>query len=208
MAYAISGFTATSAENLWLGPGAVFADYGLTSERPLGMTNGGTSFNPGVTYRDIESDRLFTSVKGLRVIDEVNPTITANLMEMSVENLKTILPGLIEVPYTTEEITETPSLANYTRLKLGDLTEDSYLSNIAVVARTIGNERPVICIVHNALPSGEIEISLENKSEATVEVTFSGNFLPADLEALADGSKTLDDVVPFEVRYPVADTNP
>lgn len=210
MAVAISGFRADSAKNLILGPGVVFVNYGETDEFILGMTNGGNSFSPGIAFRDIESDRPFGMVKGLRVIDEINPTITTNLMEMSVANLKVALPGLVEVPFTAEETSVTtgdPNLANYTRLKMGELTDAHYLKNVAVAATVLGaSGRPVVCIVRNAIASGEVEISLENKSESTTEITFTGTFLPADVQALASGSAQLEDIVPFEVRYPTITT--
>lgn len=205
MAVAISGFRATSAENLILGPGLVYVNYGEVTERILGMTNGGNSFNPGITFRDIESDRQFMGVRGLRVIDEINPTITTNLMELDVANLKVIVPGLVEVPFTAEETSATtgdPSLTAYTRLRMGELADSHYFINVALAATHLGTGLPVICILKNAIANGEIEISLENKSEATTEVTFTGMFTPVGLEGLALGSAQLEDIAPFELRWP------
>lgn len=204
---ALSGFTANSAKNLVLGPGLVYINYGLTGERILGMTNGGNSFNPGITFRDIESDRQFMGVKGLRILDELNPTITTNLMELSVANLKAVVPGLVEVPWTTAETSATggnPTLVNWTRLRMGTLADSHYFANVALVATHTGSNYPVICILNNAIADGEIEISLENKSEVTTEVTFTGTFTPASLETLAKGTATLESISPFEVRWPVA----
>lgn len=95
-----SGFTALTPERLLIGPGAVYLDYGLPGERLLGATDGGNSFNLGVSYRDIAVDKPFGMVKGLRQIQNIQPTIQTNLKELSVDNLKAIIPGLEEVAGT------------------------------------------------------------------------------------------------------------
>src|SRR5690625_6177012 len=94
MTVARSGFRADSYKKIVVGPGAVMLNYGLPGERLLGATRGGNTFNPGVTYRDIEADKAYGMVKGLRLIDDIQPQIVSNLLELGADNLKIAIPGL------------------------------------------------------------------------------------------------------------------
>ncbi len=200
----VSGFRADGFNEVALGPGAVYLNYGITgtgpgTQRLFGLTRGGNSFNPGVSFRDIDFDKPFTGIKGLRVIDDVIPTITSNVMQLGTENLQRMLPGLVEIPYVA--VTGEPA-PTHTIWRLRQLQDADYIQNVAIVGSVLGGNVPFIGIIYNALAGGELEISLENKSESVVGVTFTGYFSAIDLEALALGSKTLEEVVPFAIRWP------
>lgn len=189
-----SGFTANTPSNLLLGPGAVYVDYGEVTERLLGATDGGNSFNLGVTYRDIEVDKPFGIVKGLRLTDDIQPTITTNLKEVSLENLQAIFPGM---KAGTPDTTHTP-------LTLGMMDDTHYLTNVALVGTIAGKDDPVVIVLKNAIANVDGEISLNQDDEATMTVTFTGTFAAADVEAYMAGTKELEEISPVEIRFPLA----
>lgn len=277
----LSGFRADSYKNIIVGPGAVVLNYGTVNERLLGATRGGNQFNPGITYRDIEADKAYGMVRGLRLIDDIQPQIVSNLLELSPENLKVAIPGLRTVagtagsaivpaevvgagdnteteflldqaavnvgtlrvyvggvlqvrgtdydffkvgavghpggatdaivfsapPASSEVITASYSYASGTIsdhevLRIGEVIDSDYLENVAILGTALGYNEPFIGIIRNVLSNGGIEISLENKNEGVVEVTFTGMFTGQGLEDMVLGGADLEDVAPFEMRFP------
>lgn len=88
-----TGISADTPDRIIIDAGAVYLNYGLGSQRLLGATRGGNEFNLNRTSKNIEIDGLKGAVKGLKRIIEVNPQITANLLELSVDNLIAAIGG-------------------------------------------------------------------------------------------------------------------
>lgn len=106
-----SSVTSKTADNMIIGAGNIFLNLGLPNERLLGATRGGSTFNPGVSTRDIEVDSLFTMNKGLRALDDMQPKISTTLLEMTFENFLLAIPGARELtPGDTYESIKRESL--------------------------------------------------------------------------------------------------
>jgi len=88
-----SGISKDTPDRIMIDAGAVYLNYGLPNERLLGATRGGNEFNLNRTVKNIEIDGLKGAVKGLKRIVEVNPQITANLLELTVANLVAAIAG-------------------------------------------------------------------------------------------------------------------
>lgn len=88
-----SGVSVDTPGRIVIDAGAVYLNYGLTNQRLLGATRGGNEFNPGRVSRMMEVDGPKGGVKGMKRIIEVNPQITANLIELSVANLIAAIAG-------------------------------------------------------------------------------------------------------------------
>lgn len=88
-----TGISKETPDRIIIDAGAVYLDYGLATQRLLGATRGGNEFNLNRTSKNIEIDGLKGAVKGLKRIVEVNPQITANLLELSVDNLIAAIGG-------------------------------------------------------------------------------------------------------------------
>lgn len=279
----ITGFRAGSYDKLLTGPGAVFVNYRLPDQQLLGFTDGGSEFNPGITYRDVTGDLRFGMVRGGRILDDVQPTLTVNLKEWDVENMLKTFPGmsatqrygvtLVEdeavgtgdgsqvlfplaseivefsslrlyadgelvpsnryflynvgdsgnsgavtptaevvfsvAPATTVAITATYLAENasgatpeYTELSIGNVDENSYFNNVAVIATISGSTNPFVGILRNAIVSEPPTFSLSNKDETTSSVTFSGMMSPSDMEDVALGRKTIREASPFRIYFP------
>jgi len=88
-----TGITAETPDRIFIDAGAVYLNYGLVNERLLGATRGGNEFNLNRVVKNIEVDGLKGAVKGMKRVTEVNPQITANLIELTVENLIAAIAG-------------------------------------------------------------------------------------------------------------------
>ena len=72
-----------------------------------------------------------------------------------------------------------------------DIELADYVDNVALVANVSGSSDPIVCVVHNALADGNLELSLTDKDETVLEVAFAAHYDPA---ALTDPI--------YEIRYP------
>lgn len=119
-----TGFHADTYKRLVVGPGAVYLDYNLITERLLGATRGGNVFEPGVTLRDVEVDGVKGRIRGGRIIDRVEPVLRCNMLEFSVANLLAAIPGLVSEPVIGtgqgEEWRLSMGTANGGHYRLGD----------------------------------------------------------------------------------------
>lgn len=88
-----SGVTSKTPENVFIDAGAVYFNYGLADERLLGATRGGNEFNTNRVSKNIEADGIKGAVKGMKRITEVNPQITVNMLELSIDNLVKAIAG-------------------------------------------------------------------------------------------------------------------
>jgi len=88
-----SGLSAKTPERIFVDAGAVYINYGLSTQELLGATRGGNEFNLNREIRDIEVDGVRGSVKGLRRRTVCRPQITCNLIELSLGNLIKAIAG-------------------------------------------------------------------------------------------------------------------
>jgi len=119
-----SGISVDTPKRILVDAGAVYLNYGLPSERKLGATRGGNEFNLNRETRNIEIDGLKGAVKGLKRIIVVNPQITANLIELTVDNLlKAIAGASSNVAPTTDVMAEYMGVGTS---DIDDFTCDNY----------------------------------------------------------------------------------
>lgn len=88
-----SGITSKTPENVFIDAGAVYFNYGEVNETLLGATRGGNEFNTNRVSKNIEADGIKGAVKGMKRITEVNPQITVNMLELSIDNLIKAIAG-------------------------------------------------------------------------------------------------------------------
>jgi hypothetical protein len=181
----LNGFSGNSAGRMVIGPGAVYLGYDTAQSRLFGATRGGSSFDPGVSYRDINADLPRSMMKGLRLIDDVKPMIKTNSLEVSKANLLAMFPGL-------RSAAGIAPLASFDILTLDKIISSDYISSVALVGEINGAANPVVFVLKNVLAKIEGEIKLANKDETVVNVTFEAFHDPA-----------APTVAPFEIRWPI-----
>ncbi len=190
--------TANLPESIIFDAGVLYKNFVSPAEpgEILGATRGGSEFALNAEFREVEVDGVPGPVKGLRRLVRVAPTMTINLLSLTKDNLMMAIPG------ATSEAGGT-GLEDYDVITGGQVTDEHYFDNIALVART-GSGKPVIFVIENALADGALSISLADQDEANPSVTFNAHFDPADLENAED----LFENLPFKIYYPKKETTP
>lgn len=189
----ISGLTAKTTEKLVLDAGAFFKNYkvgtdkfetAVTSGKLLGATKGGGSFTAVPSFRNIEIDGLRGEAKGTKILETWEIKLGATVVEVTPDTLQTALAvseKATEDGITTHEVVKGKMC----------ITDADYIENITWVGNLSGSEEPVIIQVYNALNTKGLELGFEDKSEATIELEFTGHF---------DMKKANE--VPFNIYYP------
>lgn len=193
----ISGLTEQTPQKLLLDAGAFFKDFNVekvgeteadtfesavAAGKLLGATKGGGSFSSVPTFREIEVDGARGRIKELKQIESIETKISANIIEVSVESLRTALAASVV----------DDADAKYTKIS-GKfcISPDDYIGNITWVGTLSGNQEPVIIQVFNALSESGLELSFEDKGESVVA-----------LELFAHQSLANLDETPWTIWYP------
>jgi len=178
-----SSYNAQTGENLLLGAGCIYSDYGLATEKAIGATAGGSTFNCTVKTRDVKCDGLKGLQKGLRFVTDMDITLTTTLLEVTTETLKMALMGNVDSVTNPDYDIITGKY---------EINENDYLTNVALVATISGEPlKPVIIIISNALATDGLKLVTKDDNDnglATVLTAFGDPLTP--------------NVVPYEIRYP------
>ena len=189
---AFTGFTANTAKKLLLDAGAFVKDYDPSTDtwdtikdtKVIGATQGGGSFSAVPTVRRIEIDGVKGAAKGLEALDEWVVTITANVKEVSADAIALALASSTSAPADQPE--------GYTKITANNAIDlDDYLENIAWIGRLSGSDKPVIIVVKNALNTNGLSLTMADKAEGVIALTFTGHYDPTELDS-----------PPFEIYYP------
>lgn len=184
--YKRNGISSTTVDKFMVDAGAVYLNLGEANERLLGATRGGNSFSIEQDVREPEIDGSPGPLTGTRRVVEVRPTLTANLLEITRENIMLAIAGSEATAYPDEAAATHDSIR-----RRRNITAADYITNIALVGTISGSDEPVIFIIYNALQTDNFEIGTEDRDEGVLELTLTGHFDPADMT-----------VEPWEIRYP------
>lgn len=182
MPQGLHGLTDDTFRSLILDAGAVYFNIDLTALEaaasfedavenaiatavPIGATRGGATFNANRELREIEADGQLGATRGLVRRTNVRPTLTVNLLEQTLDNLRRQFPGaVVETAGVWERITG------------GAITDSTYVTNVALVT-TYGEEGQfIVIVVENALVMESPDFTTEDKNEVATAVTFVGCF--------------------------------
>lgn len=178
-----TGYTEKTMENRMTGAGAYFQNYdpmtdtftsAVASGKLIGATKGGGNFVAKASIRPIEVDGIPGKVKGMEEIDSWDVDMTANILEITAETLKTALGAA-----TISDVEG----KNYKKV-LGKNTIDAedYQDNITFLGTVSGFEDPVIVQVFNALSIDGLNVGTKDKDDAVVPVKWTGHYSDASLD--------------------------
>ncbi len=194
---AFSGFTKNTPERLLLDAGAFFKDFiyeeGGTSNdtfdsavvagKLIGATKGGGEFSATPAIRQIEVDGVKGRAKGLEVIDSWDVYLKATVLETTTESIKAALSA---ATVDTLSDTEYDVITGNAAIELTD-----YVDNVTWVGTLSGSDKPVIIQVYNGLNTEGLKLTVQDKGEATIPMTFYGHYTFDDLDS-----------PPFKILYP------
>ncbi len=162
--------------------GAVYKNYGLSTEALIGATSGGNEFAIAIKTRDVKVDGLKGTVKGLTRIISTDVTLKVNMLELTTDILKMALMGVVDISINANYDT----ITGKTEIALTD-----YIDNIAIVGRLSGSLQPVIIILKNVLSSDGIKFSNKDAVDNILPITFTASIDPST-----------PTISPYEIRYP------
>ena len=192
-----SGFTKETPKRLLLDAGAFFKNFiyepggtdndtydsAVAAGKLIGATKGGGEFSAAPAIRSIEVDGVKGKAKGLETIDSWEVYLKATVLEVTAESIQTALSAAV---------TDTTSDETYD-IVTGNAAIDleDYVDNITWIGTLSGSDKPVIIQVFNALSTEGLKLTMQDKGEATIPMTFYGHYTFDDLDS-----------PPFKIFYP------
>ncbi len=187
----IRGITSQTSQKLLLGPGAFYKNFNVNTDTPatatsklLGATDGGGTFAVTNNIRQVTVDGAPNDVKGLKVSDGYTVTLTANVKEITADNIALAIGACSTTTMTT---------ISATKITGKDIEDGDYVGNITWAGTISGKDEPVYIVVKNALSLNGLNLSVGDKSESVLPITINGHYDLGDL-----------DNPPFEIIYPTA----
>lgn len=185
-----NGVSANTPKNILFGAGTIHKNLkyeGSTwnfAESLVGATSGGSKLSIVPEVTQIEVDGALVKTKGLNVKTGETATMEINLIELTVDMIKTATIGQAG---TSED-------ATYDLIESkAAIEEGDYWENIAFVGKTLEGKN-VIAILDNALCTNGFEQEGKNKEGAIGKYTF---------ECHAELTSDLD-TLPWHIYYPKA----
>lgn len=155
-------------DKVMIDAGLVYIDYGLETERLLGMCRGDNELSVEIEIREVEANGQKGKTKGARRKITENASLKVNLIDLSIENLKIALPG---------STLTVGKLENGWKISLED-----YIDNIVLIGKTMDDQYKKITLF-NVLVDEALSLALTEKDEAVVEMTLSAHYDPTDLDS-------------------------
>lgn len=157
--------------NEFLGPGAVYFDYGLATEIQIGLTKGGSVFNDNAVFKRRDGDGDYTPVKGAVELQSLTPQLTINSLKINVQNMLKYYAGMVA---------GTASDGAQSLYRAYDLS-GSYVTNVAWVGKDrAGNNMAVV--LDNCLGDGPVNLSPVKDEEIVPQIIFTAHADPATFD--------------------------
>lgn len=198
MALKKTGYSDTTAKNYLINAATIYTGVkyddvaGDFTGTLHGATSGGVTLTVEQSYRDIEIDGTsHMKVKGNKVLESATATVTANMKELTAENIRKSLNGTIREAGVGE------ASVGYQVIETKRYLDDTdYIENMAIVGTLSGTDEPVIAILDNAISTGGLELGTEDNNEAVVEQTYEAHATVEQLDA---------DQYPWRILFPTVD---
>lgn len=162
--------TTAQKESIMLDSAVLFADYGLATQREIGITKGGVEFNVSENVRDIEYDGRRGKTKGMQVVDEINAYLKCSTLELSNDNILATLGAASE---TGTIISNTACGLIASTRYLNNVTAFGYMNKTGAFKK--------ITLKNAAAFNGGMTIKTTDKGEATIDLQFNANWNPEDM---------------------------
>lgn len=174
--------SASTPNRLVFDAGALYRDFGETSQELIGATRGGSVFTIVKEERDVEMDGTKGPIMGLRRVIQHTAKITSTLIEISENTWLDITRGTSVSDGMHNLITPDNTIV------LAD-----YFTNIALVAEVAGSSEGIIIKLLNGLVAdGEVTLTVNDDDEGLIELTFAAHYDAATAT-----------VPPYTIEWPV-----
>lgn len=185
------GVTKKQLEGVQIDYGIVYVNYGESDARRLAPTRGGGEFSVEATIRDIEFDGARGKEKGTQVVDDINAILKVVILDTSMENLA------LAMPYATLEgdgSADKPYKISCSNVNIGVISEDKYLKNITMFAKTIkGNYKKIT--LYNAMSESGFGLTAAPKSEGEIALEVYSHWDPENENADLYSIEEIENIV-------------
>lgn len=171
-----NGVTSNTYNRLIVDSGAVYTGFtGFSSLGTLlGATKGGNVFAIEQEVREMEADGAHAPVEGSRRIVRTVAKLTVNFYEHTLQQLKYMLPASASAAFETNW----DAITRDTKIGATD-----YIDNVTLVGEIAGiTEGACAFRLENALVDSNFELSMADKEEGIIPVTFTAHQDPSDLD--------------------------
>lgn len=161
--------TQAQIEAVVLDAAVLFADYGLATQREIGVTKGGVEFKVTESIRGIEFDGRRGKTKGMDVVDSIDAYLKATTLVLSNENILISLGAAAEAAGVISNTTG------------GAIPAARYFTNVTafgICNKT--NTYKKIQILNAIGANGDLTIATADKGEAGVTLQFNASWNPLD----------------------------
>ncbi len=161
--------TSTQKEAIILDAAVLFVDYGLGTQREIGITKGGVEFKVTENVRDIEYDGKRGKTKGMEVVDSIDAYLKVTTLEASQDNIYLTLGAA------------TNAAGVITNSQGGVISDARYLTNVTAfgICNKSGTYKKIT--IKNVLAAGGLTLNTSDKSEAGLELTLNAHWDPASV---------------------------
>lgn len=153
---------AKSYNKIMLDTGTLTINKGVAGELEIGFVRGG-EFTDGYTLRTIEVDGRRVPIKGEKVLDMAEPVLTINALQAESATLAKLFSGMTITGTTTKTLTRAIAL-----------TDAAYLTNVQFDGKT-KDGKAISIKLDNALPFSPVALTLADKAEVVIPVSFMGH---------------------------------
>jgi hypothetical protein len=167
MAYGVFNPTVPdSANDLLLGEGAVYKNYGELGQAALGATSGGSKLEIDRKIKEVKYDGGYGKTKNMSRYDTFEPKLTVKFLKLTYTNM---VAGL---PVTVSDGTDADGTYKEISFDM-EIAAADVLTNVAFVGQKFDGTACSI-ILENALNLDKISIDFKEKDEVVSEMTYTG----------------------------------
>lgn len=165
--------------NIQMDYGIVYQDYGESTQRLLGPTTGGATFDANQQIRDIEFDGRNGKTKGMQHIDYIDAVLKLTSLAISNKDLE------VAMPYLKKSGTGTDLTYTCDSDSLGIIKNDNYMKNITVFGKLTGGGYKKITLF-NAMNESPFSLGAVPKGEGKVNMEIYAHWESDDAQGLDD----------------------
>lgn len=179
-----TGLTTKTKKHLLLGAGAFFKNFlvgtdtyasAVAGGKLLGATQGGGEFSAVATFRQIPVDGAIGDIKDLEDIERWDVTLSATMLEVSKQT--------VQLALGSATITTMTGTAPYNKIVGNNGLSSGDFQNITWCGCLLGEEKPMLIQVDNALCTNGLNLSVQDGEEGKIALEFHGFYDAVDTGA-------------------------
>ncbi|WP_291350381.1 hypothetical protein [Desulfosporosinus sp.] len=179
--------TTEQLENVQIDYGIIFKNFGELDAAMLGPTRGGGEFKATATVRQIPFDGQKGDTKDMKVVEDINASLTVITLDTSMASLALAMPW---ATYDSVAGTITCTSAN-----IGVIASEAYLKNVTMFCKVIGGGYRKITL-YNAMSDKEFALAAKPKGEGEVSLEIKAHWDATDDTANLFKVETVADLTP------------